>query len=193
MAGSGWHHVPASQPGGRYYYVSFVLGVLTAALSTRLSNFRYGGLLALLRYALYQVRWANGDKYGFDLALGEAVGWMTSAVGCSLMIFGVLKSLPLRRLLELPPFIFLGTISYSCYLIQVIVLLCIAPWILVFLNRLGIHSPSVLQALLLVTVIAVCIPLAWLGERWIEIPCIRFGKFLTQKIQQAHYLPRWKV
>lgn len=193
MAGSGWHRAPASQAGGGYYYASFVLGVLTAALSTRLHNFRYPGFIALLGYALYQVRWANGDNYGFNLALGEAVVWMTTAIGCGLMIFGVLKSPSLRALLEWPPFIFLGTVSYSCYLIQVIILLCVAPWILVCLNHLGIHSPSILQVLLLTTVTAICLAFSWLGERWVEIPCIRFGKFLTARMQQAPHLPRWKV
>jgi peptidoglycan/LPS O-acetylase OafA/YrhL len=75
------------------------------------------------------------------------------------------------RLLSTAPAVFLGTISYSLYLLNV-------AFIIIAAKLLG-PSQTITGALLEGAVIALLtIPIAWASYRWIELPGIRLGREL---------------
>jgi len=95
-----------------------------------------------------------------------------------------------RSLLELKPFLYLGRVSYSLYLLQMIVLICLAPRFMSCLNQLGVTSPILLQVLMLLLVTGVCLALADISERWIEAPCVRLGRWLSLKLEERSFVHR---
>lgn len=109
------------------------------------------------------------------------------------MILVTLRSLKLRRILEHPLLAHLGRVSCPLYLVQVIVLLCLAPWIVKTFNIMGVLSGAWLQLLLLLAVTSICLVLADLGERWIEVPCIHLGKYFTRWLESHALVRKFKV
>ena len=119
--------------------------------------------------------------------------WFATSIGCGLIILATMHSVWIRRLLEHRHFLFLGRISYSLYLTQLIVLMCVAPWVVVGLNHMGIVHPNLVQGFLLVSVTVSCVGLSALTERWIETPCIGLGKRVTAWVGGVRLLHRWRV
>jgi peptidoglycan/LPS O-acetylase OafA/YrhL len=181
------------KPTGGYYYASFGIGVVAAhayAWRTRLPN---GLLLACIGILLYQIRWFHHFTDLLPTFMAEREVWLLGSVACAMILLGTLKCGMLQRTLEHPLLAHLGRISYSLYLVQVIVLLCAAPWIVAALNYVGIVSEFWLQILLLFTITGICVVLADCGERWIEVPCIRLGKNLTCRLEKNRWVRRVSV
>ena len=181
------------KPSGGFYYASFAIGVITAQLHARQTYLVNSWVLLLAGYLLYQSRWIYEVARLCPDSIGEREIWLIGAVGCGLLILAALRCLTLRRILEHPLLAHLGRVSYSLYLVQVIVLLCLAPWIVKALNTLGVLSGAWLQLLLLLAVTSICLILADLGERWIEVPCIHLGKFLTRWLESHALVRKFKV
>lgn len=181
------------KPSGGCYYASFAIGLLAARVYSAGLGARQGLIMFIAGAMLYQSRWLYSTVYSPPEGTAERDVWLIGALGCALVILGALKSHRMRTLLEHPLLTHLGKISYSLYLVQVIVLLCIAPWIIKGLNSLGLVSETWLQFLLLLSVSAVCIPLAHFGEQWIEVPCIRLGKYVTRRLQSFAQVKRFKI
>jgi peptidoglycan/LPS O-acetylase OafA/YrhL len=87
----------------------------------------------------------------------------------------------------------LGNISNFPIIRHFIVLVCLAPRIVSSLNSIGIRTDLPLQWLTIVTVTAICLVLADLGERWIEVPCIRLGKNLTLLLDRHAAVRKFKI
>ena len=181
------------RPDGGYFYTSFAVGVWVASLSATAQGLKSGWLFALLGFVLYQVRWASGLCGTLSYATMERWVWLISSIGCGLIILGIMRSQALRTSLEHFAPVFLGKVSYSLFLLQMIVLLCVAPWLVAGLNHLGVRNPWLIQPVLLVALPAMVLALAALAERWIEVPCIRLGKVLTARIEKMPRLSRWRV
>ena len=88
------------------------------------------------------------------------------------------QSLPATKLLAHPVCRFLGKISYSFYLINVLFLLVI--WSLV--DPLGIYPTHALETGMVVgtVVIFLTIPFAYFSEKWLEQGGVTLGRFLTK-------------
>ena len=181
------------KPYGGYYYSSFAIGILAARVYSAGVGQRQGLVFFLVGAMLYQFRWLCTAAYSPPQGPAEGDVWLVGAFGCALVILGILRSRKLRTLLEHTILIQLGRISYSLYLLQVIVLLCIAPWVIKGLNSIGLVSEIWLQFLLLLAVSAVCIPLAHFGEQRIEVPCIRLGKSVTRRLELLAQVKRFKI
>lgn len=177
-----------------YYYFSFAIGVC-AALAYNKCKIRSnkGLLLFVIGLLLYQIRWANSYLAFLDEGLIEKYVWLISSIGCSFILYGVLTNLKLQNIMERPCLSYLGRVSYSLYLVQVIVLLCLAPWIVVFLGNLGVESHGWLQLLLLLIVSSVCLVLANLGEKYIEEPCVKLGRIVTKKLHCYKSVEKFKI
>jgi peptidoglycan/LPS O-acetylase OafA/YrhL len=179
------------KPMGGYYYVSFIIGIFTAFIfnrSHRQSKSAFNSnLVILVGLLLYQVRWMHELAGVLPNFINEREVWIIGSVGCSLIILGALKVFAFRRFLENKTFTYLGRISYSLYLGQLIVLLCVAPWIVYLLNGFGLRSDGLVLIFTIPLVVAICVILADFGERYIEVPCIRLGKLLT------HYLQKYTI
>jgi peptidoglycan/LPS O-acetylase OafA/YrhL len=185
--------LPWLKPSGGYYYASFAIGVLAAHLNSKTEHIPNGTLMLLFGILLYQARWIFDVTEALPFFMNEREVWFLGSAGCGLIILGTLKCMKFRKILEHSLLAHLGRVSYSLYLVQVIVLLCLAPWIVVALNSVGIHSEAWLQVLLLVIVAGVCLVLADIGERWIEVPCIRLGKLVTRRLERSTVVKMVKI
>lgn len=181
-------------PATGYYYTSFGIGVLTALAYCSIQKYRFKGwLICLLGLVLYQIRWVYTHTDVLGDQIGEKGVWLLSALGCGFILYGVVSSTKLQKFLEIPCLSHLGRVSYSLYLVQVIILMCLAPWIMVFMNVMGIESDGWKQILLLISVVGVSLILSHFGERYIEIPCVKLGRAVTGMIKKYSFFDKFRV
>ena len=169
------------------YYISFIVGVLLAqhgdvfvTLLRHSSRVVKSGVL-LLGLLLYQ---------GFSLIVaytGEPAahkaGWVISSLGCAGVLISAFGSASLQRFLNHRSLVFLGRISYSVYLLQFIIILCVLPPLINLCNQTGIHQLGLFTLTFLVSVL-LTVSSAAVTYRFIEVPAINLGHWLTKKIQQ---------
>jgi peptidoglycan/LPS O-acetylase OafA/YrhL len=142
--------------------------------------FLVGALLALrgdaMQAALGRLpRWALAGLWvAAILLLGPSIDY-TCTLGAALLMALAIGSPCARRVLEVPPLLWLGRVSYSLYLIHVPVLLVVVH---------GLHGLLPLEALLLLA-----IPLSLLAaeamNRWVEQPSIALARRLPGAAPRA--------
>jgi peptidoglycan/LPS O-acetylase OafA/YrhL len=171
-----------------HYYVSFALGVFAAKHYWRaasplrsLSLTSKCGVLAV-GVILYESRIAANHFWGVG-GVVEKVVWCVASVGCVFILAGSLSSRRIQSKLNLPIFMLLGRISYSVYLLQFIVILCLLPPFVQALNSAGIRSTSLLFPLTMSAGVVVTVALAAAMYHTIETSSIEFGRRLTRAIQ----------
>ncbi len=112
----------------------------------------------------------------FDLAIG---GWIL-VFGFAVLIRDQKRTKdPVTRFLEKPAMTFLGTISYSLYLLHMVPLYC---WMYV-LNGQGFSQPAYFSALTVLT-FATAIPLAMLSQKYVESA---FYASKTHRLPDGHH------
>jgi len=176
-----------------YYYTPFAAGVLAAYWNSRTDHCRRGGILFAIGLVFYQARWLYNVGSLFPSFVKERDIWVLSTVGCTLILLGTLRCGMIRNFLEHRFFLFLGRVSYSLYLLQMIVLICLVPWIVAGLNRIGIQSIALNQFMMLIMVSSICLLLADLGVRVIEVPSIQLGKVLTIWLARHAWLKKLSI
>jgi peptidoglycan/LPS O-acetylase OafA/YrhL len=102
-------------------------------------------------------------------------------MGCALILLASLSSRRIQAVLNLSPLVFLGKISYSVYLLQFIIILCLLPPWIHCLNLIGMEKPVWLLPLSLIFSVGVTVGLSALSYRYIETPCIELGQWLSKK------------
>ena len=169
-------HINALQ----YFLVAFLAGAMMtcSALVPFLS--RVGPALPLVPLALASLN--AFVPFGFPLLFAEVFL-------CALLVGGIARAvsaLPLIELLSSRPFRFLGSVSYSVYLINVPVMwLTIAAF-----AKLGVRLTALSSGLLLGSIVLiVSLPIAAASKRVIEDPSIALGAWLTSKRRDLR-LPR---
>jgi peptidoglycan/LPS O-acetylase OafA/YrhL len=115
--------------------------------------------------------------------LAYKFGWGVTAIGCAMILIYVFSSQPWQRILNCRPVVFLGRISYSVYLLQFIIILCLLPPLVAALNQLGITQPVVLFVVTILASVAATVGCAAIMYRFVELPVIDFSHWLTKKIQ----------
>ncbi len=168
----------AWKTGTGIFYTSFIMGVVLAGYGRQIlawpqlasRHFKLGLLLAGL--TLYQ---------GQQLMGPGKISWLVTSLGCILILVAVLASARLQAFLQLSPLVFLGRISYSVYLLQFIVILCVLPPLMHWLNQLGVKHPALTLPVTLGVSVGGVVLLAAISYRWVELPCIRLGAWLSQK------------
>jgi peptidoglycan/LPS O-acetylase OafA/YrhL len=176
-------------------YFAFMLGILLAAhadhllkdLKPKPLSAKVGMLLLGIIYyemphfdawlpAHFGYEWANPNV--IDLFRSEA------SAGCVLILLASMSSGRMQATLHLPLLIFLGRISYSVYLLQFIILLCVLPPLFHLVNSWGIHQVIWLLPLNFIVSVGLTVGLSALTYAWVEKPCIDLGHWLSQKMQQ---------
>ena len=176
-----------------HYYVSFIFGVMAAryygTLEARLASFTTRAKLGTLCVGLllYQVR-LPASSFG-PISNGiEKVVWCIAGLGCVLILITSLGSNRIERALSHGIFVGLGRISYSVYLLQFLILLCVLPPLIRALNAIGINQIPVLLPTTVCASLLSTIALALLTYRLIEVPSIALGRILTTRIQKHRRL-----
>ena len=171
-----------------HYYVTFILGVLLANASGNVLQWLHpkpflvkAGLL-VTGLVLYGTRHACQDM--LDHQAGVKYYWLGTGLGCMLILLASMSSRRIQAALKLRPIMFLGKISYSVYLLQLIVIFCLLPPWIHALNSLGIERAIWLLPLSIIGSVGATVSLSALSYRWIETPCINLGHRLSKKWQE---------
>jgi peptidoglycan/LPS O-acetylase OafA/YrhL len=171
------------------YYVSFIIGVLVAQYDSgwnaRLARmgrvaraaFFVGGLMIYQGFSLMMEAF-QGRPFSYKY------GWVVTSIGCAVILVSVLGSQTLQRILNCRQLVFLGRISYSVYLLQFIIILCLLPPLVATLNQFGITQPLFLFSVTILASIAATVGCAAIMHRFVELPVIDFSHRLTKKIQR---------
>ncbi len=102
--------------------------------------------------------------------------------GAAVLLIITLESAFIQKILNIKFFVFLGEISYGIYLFHFALLMTFCPLLLQLLNRNGIYDEFFTRYFVLFFVLTGTICVSWLGKKFIEDPCIAFGKRLKEKI-----------
>ena len=165
------------------FLLHFALGLLIARYYMVMANYlmpkpwlrRFILLLGLLFYTAISTT---------AHVFGETFMWIVTGLGAGLIIIYTLSSHRTQSFLERPILRQLGKVSYSAYLIHMLILLCLTPYLL---TRLELFSTNHLWLWLgawLLTVISVQL-LSLLSYYFIEIPSISLGRKFINGLQKA--------
>jgi peptidoglycan/LPS O-acetylase OafA/YrhL len=175
--------------GNGHYYLSFLMGVLIARYEDfspkwfqRLNSISKA-LVLLVCLALYQMMDLLVKTFG-PTPIPSKYGWLTAAIGCCGILLVVRFTPRLQKILNSRPLVLLGRVSYSVYLIQFIIILCLLPRLVRGMNMLGESNGLLLFMSVVLVSITATIACSVITYKIVEIPAINLGHHLTIKIQQ---------
>ena len=160
--------------GPPYYYEAFVFGALMQEAWTHKKLRSVAPTFALIVGLIIGSQSVGfSHRQGFDflpwmLRPGETEG-MIYPIAAALVLYGCLMSVPVSRLLQLSPVLFLGRISFGMYLIHVPVLYTVVMAVAVLLWPM---SPITLS-IGLVLFAALSFSLGWLMTLAVDEPALR--------------------
>jgi peptidoglycan/LPS O-acetylase OafA/YrhL len=168
-----WH----SATNTMHYAALFVVGIFLARQKDFFRS-RYGrmsrngklaiGLLSAIFYVYAAVLWQGLVRRLTSYDLFNSGDWLTAMGAAGLIVFS-LNSARLRRVLLWPPIHALGKMSYSVYLLHLIVILLLVH---LFYRKIPL-------LLLLTLCLVVTIAVSWAFYRFVELPCISLGRRLS--------------
>ncbi|HXC35537.1 MAG TPA: acyltransferase [Candidatus Acidoferrales bacterium] len=176
-------------PGGGAFYVSFIIGVLIARHQETLVACLKGltlsrrVLILAAGLALYQAR-RPLDHLGYNGSHLARTVWLIMTAGAGLIILTTLSSRRLAALLTTKPVLWIGRISYSVYLLQIVILLCLLPPAIAVLNKLGFGSSPWMFLFCLVISFAATVGIATPFYKFVELPSIAFGHYVSAKLKK---------
>lgn len=173
-----------------YHYDSFVVGVLLARYGEKAAAWcqchgrPVRTLILVVGLAAYQLNSLIFARFP-EGGLLPACGWIAGSLGCGLVLMACFSSRSLQGFLGQRPVVFLGRISYSVYLFQLMAILSVLPWVVWLANECGVVNRPALLGLAFLASISVTIGCAALAYRFIEVPAINLGHRWTRKLQGA--------
>ena len=165
------------------FLLHFALGLLIARYYTVMANYlrpkpwlrRFILLLGLLFYTAISTT---------AHVFGETFMWIVTGLGAGLIIIYTISSHRTQSFLEWPILRQLGKVSYSAYLIHMLILLCLTPFLLTQLELFSSNHLWLWLGAWLLTVISVQL-LSLLSYYYIEIPSISLGRKLINGLQKV--------
>jgi peptidoglycan/LPS O-acetylase OafA/YrhL len=176
-------------PGAGSYYVSFIVGVLIARHQIALvrwlksSTLTRRGLFLAVGFALYGAG-RPLDHFGYNgIHLGRTI-WLLMSAGAGLIILTTLSSSRIAAFLTTKPILWIGRISYSVYLLQFVVLLCLLPAAIATLNKLGFAASPWMFVFCLFLAFAATVALATPFYKFVELPSIALGHYVSARLKR---------
>ena len=165
------------------FLLHFALGLLIARYYTVMANYLrpkpwLRRLILLLGLLFYTAISTTAHVFG------ETFMWIVTGLGAGLIIIYTLSSHRTQSFLEWPILRQLGKVSYSAYLIHMLILLCLTPYLLTQLELFSSNHLWLWLGAWLLTVISVQL-LSLLSYYYIEIPSISLGRKLINVLQQV--------
>lgn len=176
-----------------YYYFLFILGMILAEwkntdkqMSSRLS-------LSLIFMGLFfgsfptQIGMSvNSPIYASFYAISQNSTLIVfyHGLGAFLLLMGLIFNVRIQDMLEKRVLVFFGKISYSLYLVHVIVLVSLASYIFLWLNQYFRYEVSVMLTFLLYVVTSIVF--AWMIEKYIDSRGVRFADVLASSVKERN-------
>ncbi|WP_207532686.1 acyltransferase family protein [Desertivirga arenae] len=108
---------------------------------------------------------------------------LTAYLGTSLLLIILIGSQQIQSVLSNKILVFLGSISYSVYLSHMVILMCVVPYTLKFLNaHYAFSNPYLTRFVGLSVLLGLTIPISYLLHIAVEKPAISFSKQLSLKV-----------
>jgi len=150
----------------------FMIGILLAGSIERIrTNYEHDSLhlLGILWLPLLAVAWSAPLIYSSHA--GSVIRDWSDTVVAAMLITAIVASGRVRRLMRTRVLVWLGKISYSLYLFQLVVILALV-------NLLHGHVPL---PTILTLAAGLSILVAWIGYRIVELPSIAIGRHLSRR------------
>ena len=163
------------------FLLHFLLGLLIARYYNYLSvllSAKVGlrRLILLVGFSLY------ATSTTLDDFLGETGLWLSSGIGAGLMLIAALGSIRIQQVLSLPILRQLGKLSYSAYLIHMVILICLTPYLLLALQSVTSNHFLLWLGGISLTIFIVQ-GLSLLSFNYLEQPSVALGKRVTKLFQ----------
>lgn len=113
---------------------------------------------------------------------GDSTIELVNGLGSAFLLVFVIGSVRTQRYLSHPVFTKIGKVSYSAYLIHLLILICLTPHLLKWLGLLTSHHFGLWLGGYLLTVLIVQ-ALSLLSYKWLEIPSVAMGHRITDRIR----------
>ena len=113
---------------------------------------------------------------------GDSTIELVNGLGSAFLLVFVIGSVRTQRYLSHPVFTKIGKVSYSAYLIHLLILICLTPHLLKWLGLLTSHHFGLWFGGYLLTVLIVQ-ALSLLSYKWLEIPSVVMGRRITDRIR----------
>lgn len=179
-----------------HYVLMFVVGALMAKHRHRLVNafnrLRIVTRLVLGIVAFIVYTWGNNLGWDHWGLLGNLVSDWFTTVTSGFFIIAALASIRFKAVLHWRPIAFVGRVSYSFYLVHLVVLLALMN---LFTNPSSILYPDEVEKYylspywLLAGTVGLSLALAALSYRYVELPSIRLGRYLMGGRTIRHAYP----
>lgn len=171
-----------------WYFIHFALGISISKSFEKIalvipSKFKYFGVSML---SLGLIIYWNPFGVVFPELDGYDLRWIWNGVGAAMLICGVIASSTAQKVLASRPLLYLGKISYSIYLVHILVLKSITPPLLRFFNDRGITNVDSMSVIFFVSTIGIVIVLSDILYRVVELPSMQIGGWLSSKINRGH-------
>lgn len=172
-----------------YHFYFFVAGVLLAKhwplFETLMARLPRGTPWAFLPLGLACFSISRWFPHHFGPEATEALGRFIRfdyviGVGSSLLFLAPLGSARLRGFLERRPLLFLGKVSYSLYLVHMIPIIFVGPYVIRALGSLGITDVTTLVAVNTAVMALMSLPLAHICHVSVERPAMRLGRAVSR-------------
>jgi peptidoglycan/LPS O-acetylase OafA/YrhL len=175
------------------YYFSFVLGVFAAKCLTSgepiLRSLSFVSKCGLLVFgiSLYQARLATNYIGMGGSGMADRIAWCICSIGCVIIITTSLGSRRIQATLSHGVLVFLGRVSYSVFLLQVIVIMCVLPPVTRGFNLMGVQSLFLLLPLTFVVAVSVTVAIAAITYRLIEVPSMALGHWASSYVGRQSF------
>ncbi len=168
------------------YLMHFLFGLLIARYYSELSHYLtehpwQRRLVLLLGIFLY-----TSGAILHDLKLSKAFVWLGAGLGASCILMFVIGSVKTQAMLSRSILHQIGKISYSAYLIHMLILLSLTPHILNWLELLTVDRFSLWLGGYVFTLLIVQ-GLSWCCYYCLEIPSISLGRRVADAIRAVNF------
>lgn len=177
------------------YYSAFIIGVLLSDLYVqrnelfrKLGFMKRGYKIALIVIAIYLASYPAYTTdvgivhsavwlYDNNIQLTQSILYITASV---IFIILLLTSHRVKTILEMKPFVFLGSISYSIYATHLSVLGTLAASLFITFQSFLPYNYAALVTF--VIFVPSAIGVAYLFRRYIDVPSIELSKFVSNRM-----------
>jgi peptidoglycan/LPS O-acetylase OafA/YrhL len=176
------------------YFARFIIGVAIADFFVSFPKIKYrlpivisAGLIGFTLLTYPRVGLAPGvpSMYGIlpIMPVGDqTIFWQT--MGATLVIFTILYARTLQTLLNLRPLQFLSRISYSAFLVHLVIMGSFSAWFFHFLKEIQGLAFGPTFALAYLSTLALILALAYAFTRLVDEPGMRMTKWLYARFFQ---------